>query len=280
MTRRLEVPGFELHDENMRSIGASDIVIPSLGGAGSSLLATLLLDLGLDYVDLAKDRIMPNGSTLPQGDMISRRLRPDTGVARPDGGTPGPRFLKTHLPAEEFAGRAIGGVWLLIRDPRDAIYSWYRYHRDFGEREWERVEGSFEDFLRRPFFTGHPPADGWGTFYAGWAERASGCEHAAVLRFEDLKRAPAETMRSALEALGLSFEPHVLERAIDRSSYEAMRAREDQVAVNDRGHPEARVMRSGEVDAWRAWMTPRLARYFSGEPTRSVARRFGYDLAG
>jgi hypothetical protein len=37
-------------------------------------------------------------------------------------------------------------------------------------------------------------------------------------------------------------------------------------------------MRRGQVDEWKEWLTPELARCFAGE-CADVAARFGYDLA-
>lgn len=273
--------GIERNYENMRWIGERDVIMPSLGGAGSSLVGNLLLELGLDYIDLGREVLLPDGSSVAPTDSVSRRLRPPAeAVLRRRADPHAARFMKTHLPAEEFASYRFRGVWVLVRDPRDALYSWYRYHRDFGEAEWERVEGSFENFLRAPFFTGSPPADGWASFYEGWLQRAGRCSHMKLLRFEDLKRDPLTTISRALTGLDLNFDPEALRRAIERSSYDSMRAREDVVAGDDAKRPRARILRSGTVEEWRTWMTPRLAEYFSGVALSAVAQRLGYDLSG
>lgn len=259
--------GFDLHYRNMPLVRPDDVVMPSIGGAGSSLLGNIVLELGLPYVDLNRDTLRPDGSVVPPSDAISRRIR----TGRQGTPTAGRRFLKTHLPAGEFDRYEMGPVWLLVRDPRDALYSWYRYHRDFAELEWERVPDTFEAFLERPFFMGHPPADDWWMFYDGWRRHG---HH--VIRFEDLKSDPLATMRSALTAVGCDVPDASLRRAVEESSYAAMRRREDQVA---RPGDEARVMRSGRVGEWQSWMTPRLEPYFSSPALAEVAAAFGYDLA-
>jgi hypothetical protein len=268
--------GFALHYRNMRLMTGDDIVMPSLGGSGASLLGNIVLELGLHYVDLTKETLLPDGSSRAPTDLITRRIRPGTssdGARCLQGCTR--RFMKTHLPAEEFIGCPIGGVWMLIRDPRDALYSWYRYHRGFAEQDWEQVPDSFDEFLRLPFFTGEPPVAGWTSFYSGWYERAKSCPHVRILRFEDLKSRPLKTMRDALGEVDLHLADKVIERAVQRSSFEAMRGHEDAVAPPG---SEARVMRSGKTEGWRDWMTPRLASYFSGDGFADVARAFGYDV--
>lgn len=267
--------GFEQHYRNMRLMRPDDIVMPSIGGAGSSLLGNVILELGLHYVDLTKETLLPDGTSRPPTDSITRRIR---GRRFPEAaGNPGaPRFMKTHLPAGEFENHAIGGVWMLVRDPRDALYSWYQYHRGFARLPWEQVPGTFEEFLAKPFFIGVPPVAAWTAFYREWADRGRTCAAFTTLRFEDLKRTPVTTMREALEPVGLSYSDDRLERATERSSFTAMRRREDSVAATDES---ARVMRSGAVDGWRSWMTPELEPYFADSGFIALARSFGYDLS-
>jgi hypothetical protein len=268
--------GFELHYRNMRLMTGEDIVMPSLGGSGASLLGNIVLELGLHYVDLTKETLLLDGSSRAPTDPITRRIRGDRFAGGDDylsGCTR--RFMKTHLPAEEFIGYPMGGLWMLVRDPRDALYSWYRYHRGFATQDWERVPDSFEEFLRAPFFTGEPPVAGWTSFYSGWCERAKSCPHVRLLRFEDLKACPLKTIRDALGALDLRPPNKEIQCAVKRSSFQTMRGREDAVAPPGN---DARVMRSGQANEWREWMTPRLASYFSGDAFGDVARGFGYDI--
>jgi Sulfotransferase domain len=279
--RRFEALGFGLHYDNMRLLGARDIIIPSIGGAGSALLGNILLELDLNYVDPTREVLLPDGSSMPSTDAISRRIR-TSGAGGPSGRRQAnqlwPRFVKTHLPAEEFIDCAFGGVLMLVRDPRDALYSWYQYHLGFAEMEWEHVPDSFETFLRQPFFAGPPPADNWAAFYETWLERAAACRISDIIRFEDLKHSPFETMRAALRHSGVQVPDAALRRALERSTFEAMRTHEDRVAETDQGRRQARVMRSGKVEGWTEWMTPCLAEYFSSDQVRSVAQCFGYTL--
>ncbi|MEV5596043.1 sulfotransferase domain-containing protein [Streptomyces sp. NPDC052496] len=290
--------GFGLHYHNMAFLQTDDVIMPSIGGAGSSLLGNIILELGLGYIDLNRDRLIDDTTVHLADDAISRRIRgyPPSAEGSVQSShepslhavhCPRPRLMKTHLPSEEFDGYNFGSVLLLVRDPRDALYSWYRYHRGFAQLEWEKVPDTFTEFLRMPFFTGRPPAEAWAIYYRDWlsaAQRASACH---VLRFEDLKADAARAMREAFAALSIAVDETELRRAADHSSYEAMRAREDAVvarqterqeAVSGPGQPEARVMRSGKVGGWRDWMTPELGNHFAVPELRRLARRFGYDL--
>ncbi|QFZ19548.1 sulfotransferase domain-containing protein [Saccharothrix syringae] len=281
-TGRFASMGFDLHYRNLAWVGPRDVVMPNVAGAGSSLVGNLLLELGLGYVDLNRDVFLPDGSLLPPADPVSRRIRT---ARRPEdaarGGRGEPRFMKTHLPVEEFEGCEFGQVWLIVRDPRDAIYSWHRYHRNFGELEWEKVPEEFEEFLRRPFFLGPPPVDNWWTYYRDWLrytdDRGIPVE---VIRFEDMKSDPVGRTTGLLRAASCPLPEEEVVRACRDSSYEAMRAREEAAVGADgtAGGAGVRVMRRGQVGEWRTWMTPRLRPYFAGAELRAVAARLGYHL--
>jgi Sulfotransferase domain len=277
--RRFAAMGFGLHYANMALLGDGDIALPSIGGAGSSLLGNILLELGLNYVDPTKEPLGSDGSSAPPTDRITARVRTGT-RGTPPRRDAGFRYAKTHLPAEEYAGVRFGGVWLLVRDPRDALFSWYQYHRSFAEVEWEKVPDTFEEFLATPFFTERPPVGTWCSFNQGWLEYARSVRHSRVLRFEDLKQDAFGVMRDALTALAVDVEDRELDRAVAASTFESMRAHEDSVAdPHDAGAP-VRVMRSGRVGGWTEWMNPRLQSFFDGNELSFVARRFGYSVPG
>ena len=187
--------------------------------------------------------------------------------------------MKTHLPEAEFTALTFRGVWLLVRDPRDALYSWYRYHRNFAQADWERVPDSFREWLSQPFFAGPAPVENWTAFYRGWWERAVECRSRVVTRFEDLKQAPLETIAKALHELDVEVPGGDLRRAVARSTFEAMRRHEEATVVSGGSdQPQARIMRKGKVGEWKEWMTPELRTYFSGAELRSAAGLFGYGL--
>jgi Sulfotransferase domain len=258
-----------LYRSNLGALSENDVVIASYGGSGQALIGNILAEAGLNYADPYTEVLRPDGSTMsPAFTSFRRRLAAlherDTVGGSPQ---PGPRFVKTHHLPEVHEGCRFDAVWLLVRDPRDALYSWYRWRLDFAEEPWDHVDGSFDDFLRGPDHTGRSPVDDWCAFYAEWGRRAG-----LVLRFEDLKERPLETVREALATLGLEAGDDTLRRAIERSTFDSMRRHEERVA----GAGEGRLMRAGKVAGWRDWMTPELARHFSGAELRAVAKRFGY----
>jgi hypothetical protein len=279
-TGRFMDMGFDLHYRNMAYIRSQDVILPNVAGAGSSLVGNLLLELGLPYVDLNRDTFLPDGSLVPPTDPVSRRIRTGReGVNPTAGGGDEPRFMKTHLPLGEFEGCEFGRIWLIVRDPRDAIFSWHQYHRNFGELDWERVPDDFAEFLRRPFFLGTPPVDNWWSYYEEWLDHAERLRiPLEVIRFEDMKSDPVTTVRRLLRSVSKQIPDSDIERACRSSSYETMREREGAAVAAGAGDPAVRVMRRGQVGEWKTWMTDELHAYFSGDELTTVAARLGYQI--
>lgn len=274
-----------LYQRNLRHVGRDDIVLGGYGGSGQSLVANVLQELGLNYVDPYTEEILPDGTSagVPGHAAFRNRLsamhRRDTGERTEGRIRHRPRFFKTHLPPEVFSHRDLSGVWLVVRDPRDALYSWYRWRADFGEEPWDRADGTFEEFITGPDFTGRLPTEDWSLFYEEWLRRARDIGRYTVTRFEDVKRSPRSTMRRALDDLGVDVADDALDSALHRSSFEAMRGHEDQVARSTGARAEGpRIMRRGKVGEWQEWMTPALARPFAHDGIRATAQRFGYSL--
>ncbi|GAB1644051.1 sulfotransferase domain-containing protein [Krasilnikovia sp. MM14-A1259] len=258
-----------LHAGNLARLADPAVVVAGYPGSGAALVGNILLAAGLPYLDPYTEVVSGDGRTTaaaPQRVGYRSRLaatdRLDRGGARRMGG---PVFLKTHRYPAEFTGVPVRAVVLLVRDPRDAVHSYFRWRQGFSE-SGER--GTFDEFLRRPGGSGLAPAADWAAFTSGWADRA-GPVH--PLRFEDLKHDPLETMRNLLAAVGVLPDGATLRAAVAASSFDAMRRHED-----DRAAGTARVMRRGLVGEWREWCTPHLAAGFETPAVRQTAARFGY----
>jgi hypothetical protein len=276
----------DLHRRNILRLGRDDIVVASNGGSGQSLIGNILFELGLNYVDTYTEVLLDDGRGVGVEAHAGYRRHlaslhdKDAG----DGGRPDtavwPRFTKTHHPPVVFEHAPIGGVWILVRDPRDALYAAYQWRVSFAEEPWDLVPDTLAEWLRGPGDYTRTPVDDWPAFYRSWSERARQCEHSHVLRFEDLKTRPVEVVSDALRALGLTVPDAEIQRAVDASSFSRMREHEDRVAtMQPQGKGQGRIVRAGKTDGWKDWMTPELADCFSGAELHEVARRYGYDLS-
>jgi hypothetical protein len=270
----------ELHKSNLTLLGRNDVIIASYGGSGQAFLANLLLELGFNYVDPYTEKLHVDGSTSIPPEHVEYRQRLE--VRRSGGGVrPWPRFVKTHLfPGYFVKTPVLQAVWLLVRDPRDALYSWYRWRRDFAQEDWDEVDGSFPTFLEQPDKSGYRPTDDWASFYTEWMTYATERGSAPhIVRFEDLKQDSLRTLSASLATVQLAIDEAEVKRALDNSSFESMRAREDRAAARlSRLESSGRVMRAGKVGGWREWITPPVSQSFTTEHLTSVAAQLGYLL--
>jgi hypothetical protein len=273
-----------LHEANISVLGDRDVPVASFGGAGQSLLGNVLLELGLNYADAYTERLLPDGTSQPAEEHNEWRQRlaashtKDSEQAPCSGRRRWPRFVKTHLPPEYFTNRPLLGAWVLIRDPRDALYSRYRFRVEYAQDPADIAAGSFENWLRLPGPAGLNPIDDWNHFYDSWLVNPSGKPSHAVSRFEDLKAEPSQTLRPALQEFGITPNPRDILAAFERSSFSAMRTHEERNSGSETSlGPKQRIMRKGKPGEWREWITPELMELFA--PTQTVAGRYGYRIA-
>lgn len=283
-----EAEAVERHRHNISKLGPRDVPIAGYPGSGASLLGNILLELGFDYVDPYSEVIIGNGGTSVVSDWALYRARLPATAARDRGAAAGrrdaPRFFKNHLYPREYQGVPVGGAVILVRDPRDAVYSSYQWFRGFS-RHWmpdaPKGQGTFAEFLDGTGINDEPPIAHWAAFYQAWLDALDGFPRSTVVRFEDLKADPAGTTTRFLDGFGLTVDDAEVRRAVERSSFESMRAHEDRVAGSAPGDPDQqpRINRRGKVGEWRDWYgDPDLARRFQEPALVDAARRFGYHL--
>ncbi|HUO14446.1 MAG TPA: sulfotransferase domain-containing protein [Verrucomicrobiae bacterium] len=130
---------------------------------------------------------------------------------------PRPRILKSH---ECFDPRYQKVIYI-VRDPRDVAVS--NYH-------WELKRGSvrdgypIEDFVPRWMEAQFWPRIGsWGDHVTSWLSTRQGKPGFLMLRYEDLKKQPHESLRRVAEFLGIEPTNERLSRAIELSSADRMR---------------------------------------------------------
>jgi hypothetical protein len=280
-----------LHRHNARLLGERDVVVAGDPGAGNALVGNIVQELGLDYLDPYTEVLTDDGSAAPAQNHADYRQRmaatADRDQAGATAGQSARRFVKTHLYPEVFDGVPLGGVLLLVRDPRDTIYSGYKWFRGFSESWWqdeENIKGksTFADYLGGTRIgDGRTPVAGWTAFHEHWLAAAAKFRRFAVIRFEDLKTEPAAAVTAMLAAFGLTASAERIAEATRQSSFEAMRAHEDRVVESsgDARTSSARIMRRGAIGEWREWIDqPGIAEVFADAPLAATAARFGYHV--
>lgn len=134
--------------------------------------------------------------------------------------TPLPRLLKTHDDYRRFEKGRRGRIVFVTRDGRDVCVSLYHHRRNF-----KRYEGCFDehfaDFL-------HGTDYNWFEHTRRWLEN-SGRLPVIYVRFEDLKRDFAGTVRKLAATLEIPVNDEIIARTVERCSFASMKRHELQL---------------------------------------------------
>lgn len=113
----------------------------------------------------------------------------------------------------------------------------------------------------------------WSRHVLSWLDQSAIRLH--VMRYEDMCRHPFEAFSGAVRFLGLDDDLERLRRAIDFSSFEALRQQELKHGFKEKPFEAASFFRSGRVGAWRAILTDKQIERLVLDHG-AVMRRLGY----
>lgn len=201
---------------------------------------------------------------------VDRRI-PDVGRGDPVPLLPGGgRLLKTHEPYLAAYGRGI----YMVRDARDVVVSEYHFQRMVG-----RFAGSLEEFVSR-FLDGSVNSYGaWHEHVQGWLDSrtaAAGWLH--VVRYEDLKREPAETLLSIADFLGVTCGRPRVDQVVEDNTVERMREKEEAGGGELPGsREEEKFVREGRAGGWPSSLSGRQVRAIEAV-AGPVLRRLEYPV--
>ncbi len=163
-----------------------------------------------------------------------------------------PRLLKTHQPFRAPFFNRPNRTLLQIRDPRDVMLSWYNFRTNAKIATYKK---SFADFVRDPQYG----FDAWMKHYTSWLPHAT-----SVMAYESLKPDPEACIRTCFSELGFTVPDDILTAAVERSTIDKMRKKEEDTGVRDpnRFKDSFRAVRSGASGHWKdKYDEPELAYY-------------------
>jgi hypothetical protein len=188
--------------------------------------------------------------------------RPGRGVPRVEVRHDGRPQLRRPEEVERDKSRfAPKSVILLVRDPRDAVISYYFE----ATKRRGRFAGTAGEFLRHPV----GGLDTLLTYYGIWADARTVPQSFCLVRYEDLHRDPVGELGRVMRAVGRAPARAALESAVEFSRFENMRkleakgfARPD-IDRRDPGDAESFKARKGKVGGYREYLSPEDVDYMN-----------------
>jgi hypothetical protein len=157
-----------------------------------------------------------------------------------------------------------------VRDPRDALYSeWRRQCANSGKSNSEFTDFLAASFHNQPFSN----LQYLHAFLTDWQESLAGTSH-IVLRFEDYRLAPYDTLTRALDYFSLDCPEEQVRAALRASDFRVGKLIEEQREVA--GVLKSRLYRAGVPLEYKQTYTPKMLRCFSPD-FDSLFEWLGYE---
>jgi hypothetical protein len=176
----------------------------------------------------------------------------------------GGRLVKTH---ERYFPRYRKAVYL-VRDVRDVVSSEHRHQQVEG-----MFHGDLETFLIR-FLRGRANAFArWDHHVTSWLDSPlHGSGQLLVLRFEEMRKHPAESLMQVLRFLGLPMDVEKIQGAVERNDLRRMQDKEDTTpqGPGTSARDGIRFVSQGQVKGWR--------KHLSSQQVESLNKCFGPTL--
>jgi hypothetical protein len=193
-----------------------------------------------------------------------------------------PRLLKSHECFQPHYPHVI----YIVRDPRDVAISYYHHNIKAGNIPDDYPMASFiPRFIAGEF---DRIFGSWRDNVLSWMALRQGTPGFLLMRYEDMKRDPARALSGVIAFLeSCSFReidasPEALQRAIELSSPERMRALEKEEArqwVLTKGtRPDKPFVRSASSGGWKAQLDPGSLTAIESA-WGDLMHSFGYELA-
>ncbi len=187
-------------------------------------------------------------------------------------------FTKTHHALVAEVGfptinmKVTAGAIYIVRNPLDVVVSLQHHFGLTLPRAIERM--NLADYTI-------PPGEGGASeVYGSWSQNvetwtAKPHRSIYVMRYEDMLEKPTETFGKLAVHLLLPHTPVQLEQAIEMSSFDRLKAQEQEQGFRERPKKSEAFFREGRSEQWREALSPDQVRLIIRRHGRSM-QRFGY----
>ena len=187
-------------------------------------------------------------------------------------------FVKTHNFLGQWQGHptvnmnVTAGAIYILRNPLDVALS-ARAHFGLTTDQTIRMMGNQNATSEMDERNVTEVYTSWSNHVKSWTDRPS--SQLLVLRYEDMLYEPIETFGKVARFLGLDPPAERLERAIENSSFEKLKALEAEKGFREKSKHSESFFRKGQSDQWREELTEeQVGRIVSDH--RPQMKRFGY----
>ncbi|XP_074852222.1 sulfotransferase 1B1-like [Carettochelys insculpta] len=247
-----------------------DLLISTYPKAGTTWMQEIV-DLILVRGDMEKASRAPTHIRIPFLEICPPPPLP-SGVQQLEN-APSPRVIKTHLPFQlvpkSFWENKCKVIYV-ARNAKDNVVSYYYFDQ---MNKTQPEPGPWELYLQK-FMAGKLA---WGSWYDHvcryWEERTN--HRILYVFYEDMKEDPAQEIRRVMEFLEVELPPEVVERIIQRTSFQVMK---ENPMANYSSLPstilDQRIspfMRKGEVGDWKNLFTVAQNEAFDAHYRRRMA---------
>ena len=182
---------------------------------------------------------------------------------------PSPRLFRQEFPTFP---ELYPTTLYIVRDPRSVLVSYYHHYRVATGSETDLAT-----FVARYLADGSildwEPLVRWDEQVRTWMERARTNDRVMIVKYEDLHRDRRAVLEAVTRLCRIPAPPLVVDRAVERSSFGAMRSQEEQRGAEayllERGatyrERPGRFYREGRIDGWKDELPITTARAIENE---------------
>lgn len=173
-----------------------------------------------------------------------------------------PRFIKTHQKYRAGLFSRPGRAVYVLRDPRDAMVSYFHFLRSSTVRPYD---GEFKDFIRHDVFG----LRAYIKHYLSWQSHST-----IVVRYDHLQQDAVAALRRILAACAISAREELIHLAVERSDFRQVRAVQQKSGLTepDSFRPGYVFARSGKTGQWPEYFTRADEAYY-----QTICDACGFD---
>jgi hypothetical protein len=258
------------------SLRPTDVVISPFGKSGTTWLQQMAHTLrtrgDMDFDDISRVAPWIENST-------------DLGIDLTAEQKANPRIFKSHLDAHRMpkGGRYINSC----RDPRDALYSMYKFMEG-----WFMEPGaiSLDDFARGTFIVAGAPGSSGGDYWthlkSWWARRED--PDVLFMAYEHMKEDLEGTIRRVAAFMGVEVDDELLAITLEHSSLEFMQQHKDRfddklmrersvALVGLPANSDSSKVRSGQVGESRQQLSAEVVEQLDEIWQRQITAELGFE---